>query len=696
MILAETSFAEEQKTLPALETIHVTASKDEISEKTGAYHQNNTGASKLAIEAKQTPQTINTLTHQQMQDFAINNVRDVLSHTTGVTTSNLETDRTSFMARGFEISNINKDGIGFPEGNYNYHEDNTDTWFYDRVEVVKGADALNNAFGDPSATVNLIRKRPTTQLQAQANISYGSWDNQRYELDVSGKLLHSGAVRGRIMAYQSQGNSYLDRYFAEKNGVSAVVEADLTDKTLLSVGVTQTQNKPNANNWGSNPLINSAGQQINHARGYNYAPDWAYWDSDRQNYFVRLEQKLGQHWQAQAHYEHSEIDNTSKLLYLSGTVAADNTSGLYLYPSRFIDQQKNKQFSLTVNGKVPLFNRLHELSFGYRYGQKSTEQQSFAGALANHITSDLASWTPTEPQWASTSGSGASYQQRFNSLFVASRWHLNDALKLLAGANYVQAKSSGLSYGADQSYNEKKVSPYAGLTYDFNPNYTGYISYTSIFRPQTGTDTTTGKAIDPIKGKSYELGLKTSWLDDRLTGTIAIFRTEEQNYPLRASDNSNPLNQLVQATDLRSQGVELGLNGQITDNLMASVGYSKFSLRDLKNGGEARTYTPHQSFNLMTSYKIPALPKLKVGAGVRWYDKTYLNVAADTTQSAGTIRQKAYALVDLMANYEFNRHVSLQLNANNVTNTEYLHEFPFKHGMKGAPANYMATISFRY
>lgn len=679
-----------------LETIEVTAINDETSEQSKNYVVKNNNASKLNIQAKETPQTINVMSHQQMQDFGLHNIRDVLANTAGVTVSNLETERTVYMARGFEVSNINKDGIGYPETSYNYHEDNTDTFFYDRVEVVKGADALNNAFGDPSATVNFIRKRPTTDFKAQANLTVGSWDNQRYELDVSSKLIANGKLRGRIMGYQSNGKSYLDRYQLEKNGLSAIIEADLSDSTLLTLGATQTKNKPNANNWGSNPLINSAGHQIHHQRGYNYAPSWAYWDKDNQNYFISLEQKLGKVWKLHTQYEQNKLESTSKLLYLSGTVTADNTSGLWLYPSRFNDNQKQNQFSMTLNGSIPLFNRHHELSLGYRHAHKKIFQQSYGGTLANHITTDLASWTPREPTWATTSSSGADYQQRFNSLFLASRWHLTDDLKMLMGANYVKAKSSGLSYGADQSYNENKVSPYFGLTYNFTPKYTGYASYTSIFRPQTGTDTATGKVIKPIEGKSYEIGIKSAWLDDRLTGTIALFRTDENNYPLRDGDSANPLNQLVKATNLRSQGVEIGLTGQINDYLTTSFGYTHFDMKDLKNGGKARTYTPHQSLHLSGTYTIPSFPQLKVGASYKWYDKTYLNVAASTGQNAGTIHQKAYGILDLMANYELNKYINLQFNINNVTNTEYLHEFPYKHGMKGSPTHYNATIRFKY
>ena len=277
----------------SLQTIQVKASNaEQSSEQTKAYNvKNSSSATKLNIEAKETPQTINVVTRQQIEDFGLTSTRDVLKNTPGVTVSNQETERTTYMARGFEISNILTDGVGFPLSGYNYNNTNPDTYFYDRVEVVKGADSLTNAFGDPSATINNIRKRPTQEFQASGGVSYGSWDTQRYEADVSGAIIPSGKVRGRIMGYEQTGDSYLDRYSSEKNGFAGIIEADLTDSTLLTAGYSQEQNKPNANNWGSLPLLDANGKQISYDRSYNPNPDWAHWDNETQNAFVELKQK---------------------------------------------------------------------------------------------------------------------------------------------------------------------------------------------------------------------------------------------------------------------------------------------------------------------------------------------------------------------------------------------------------------------
>ncbi|MFW1760153.1 TonB-dependent siderophore receptor [Acinetobacter calcoaceticus] len=692
---ANLSYAQDSE-VQALQTIQVKAtSAEQSSEQTKAYNvKNSSSATKLNIEAKETPQTINVVTHQQIEDFGLTSTRDVLKNTPGVTVSNQETERTSYMARGFEISNILTDGVGFPLSGYNYNNTNPDTYFYDRVEIVKGADSLTNAFGDPSATINNIRKRPTQEFQASGGVSYGSWDTQRYEADVSGAITSSGKVRGRIMGYEQTGDSYIDRYSSEKNGFAGIVEADLTDSTLLTVGYSQEQNKPNANNWGALPLLDANGKQISYDRSYNPNPDWAHWDNETQNAFVELKQKINEQWAAKLTYNYLDTKHNSRLLYYYGYPKADG-SGVSLTPWGGQEHQEKHAVDFNLEGTYKLFNREHEATLGYSYVRSRQQDKQSTGTIndsnvINLTTTDWASWTPQSITWSDFT-EAANYTQNIDSIYAATRLHLNEDLKLLLGANYVRAESKGESYGSPMSYSESKVSPYVGLTYNFTPEYTGYMSYTSIFRPQTGIDKDTNQALKPIDGKSYEMGVKSSWLDDRLTGTLSVFKTEQNNYPLRNSDG-NPLNRKVPTSDLESQGVEVGLSGQITDNVNLSFGYAQFSIKDIKNGGEARTYNPNQTLNLLTTYTPSVLPKLKVGAGLQWQDGVKLY---DSTVNS-TITQDAYALVNLMASYEVNKHITLQANGNNIFDKKYLYSFPDGQGFYGPSANYTVAVKFKY
>ncbi|MFU8925893.1 TonB-dependent siderophore receptor [Acinetobacter puyangensis] len=704
-IISMTSLANDD--VQQLATIEVKATDDTSSEASKAYTiKNSSSATKLNIEAKETPQTINVVTRQQIDDFGLTSSRDVLNNTPGVTVLASETERSVYTSRGFEISNILVDGVGFPASNWNYNDTDPDSYFYDRIEVVKGANALMNAFGDPSATINYIRKRPSKEFQANAGISYGSWNTQRYEADVSGSLTTDNRIRARLLGYEQTGDSYLNHYSVEKNGFAASIEADITDRTLLTIGHSQDNRKPNAVNWGALPLLDSSGKQISYDRSYNPNPDWTYWDNTSKNTFIELKQQFLNTWSANLSYNLNKKDRESQLLYYYGYPTSDGSNVDF---TAWGGRELNKLQIADVNlqGKFDLFNREHEAILGYTYSKNEQNDDQQSGiildsnvglcergsgeqAYTTQCTTSWASWTPTNVTWSAYS-EAAKYTQHNRSFYAATRLHLNDELKVILGGNYIQAKSKGASYGSAMDYNESKFSPYAGITYNFTPEYTGYLSYTSIFRPQTSVDEATGQVADPIEGKSYELGVKSAWLDNKLTGTVAIFRTEENNYPLRSSDG-NPLNRKVGISNLRSQGVEVGLSGQLTDNINLSLGYTQFSLKDLKNGGTARTYNPNQTFNLLTTYSPPTIPKLKVGAGLQWqsnikrYDSTY----------DAYIRQDSYALLSLMTSYEINEHITIQANGNNLTNEKYLNSFTDGQAFYGEPANYSVALKFKY
>lgn len=697
------SYAEDA-TLPVIK-LQAESNAEQSSEQTKAYIiKKSSSATKLNIDAQETPQTINVVTRQQIDDFKLNSTRDVLAHTPGVTVLNQETERTTYMSRGYEISNILTDGVGFPLTNYNYNNTNPDTYFYDRVEVVKGADALNSAFGDPGATINNIRKRPTKDFQASAGISYGSWNTQRYEADMSGSLTSDGSVRGRVMGYEQTGDSYLDKYSLEKNGFAGILDADLTESTTFTVGYSEQNHLPNANNWGALPLLDGQGQQISYSRSYNPAPNWAYWDGKIQNAFAELKQKLGDTWTAKLTYNYEKNKKDSRLLYYYGYPNADG-SNVSLYAGGYNEVNRRNQYNFDLSGEYMLWGKNHEASVGYSHvNSKQKDQQStgfindsnvnndYSQGYLRQLTTNWASWTPQSVTWSDFAES-ANYEQNVDSIYAATRLHLSEKLKFILGGNYIKAESKGINYGSDMSFKDDKVSPYAGITYSFTPEYMGYASYTSIFRPQTGIDQATNQALKPIDGKSYELGVKSTWLDNALVGSLAVFKTEQNNYPLKSSDG-NPLNRKTLTSDLESQGVEVTLAGQITDHTNIAFGYTQFSLKDKVNGGQARTYNPNQTINLLATYTVPALPKLKLGAGLRWQDATkQSDVGLGTSY---LIKQDAYTLIDLMASYDVNEHLSIQANGKNVTNKKYLNSFPDGQAYYGEPANYTVSVKFKY
>ena len=214
------------------------AASDESSQQSDYSVPVTQAGTKMTLTARDIPQSVSIISKQRMQDQQLQSLGDVLKNTTGITEKVADLDRSTFYARGFMIDNYMVDDIPTVfEENWNLGDAASDTAIYDRIEVVRGATGLMSGAGNPSASVNMVRKHADSrEFVGDVSASYGSWDKQRYVLDLSAPLTDSGNVRGRVVAGYQDRNSYIDHYGADKKFIYGVVDADLTDATTLSVG----------------------------------------------------------------------------------------------------------------------------------------------------------------------------------------------------------------------------------------------------------------------------------------------------------------------------------------------------------------------------------------------------------------------------------------------------------------------------
>src|SRR3546814_12136369 len=99
------------------------------------------------------------MTAQRILDQNLITVKDVIQNGVGVAVNEVDDVRNSFYARGFEIRNTQIDGVpaAWTLAGAN-GETSADVSIYERVEIVRGATGLLSGAGDPSASVNLVRK----------------------------------------------------------------------------------------------------------------------------------------------------------------------------------------------------------------------------------------------------------------------------------------------------------------------------------------------------------------------------------------------------------------------------------------------------------------------------------------------------------------------------------------------------------
>lgn len=157
---------------------------DDITEHSKKYKKDKSSqATKMNLALKETPQTVTVVTQQRMRDQGLNTIAEVMQQVPGVSIGYNDSERPNYNVRGFAVDNIQIDGIA---SSYSGVSGSViampvfDTAVYDHIEVLKGVNGLNTGLGEPSASINMVHKRPEQAFKAQVGASYDSFDGRRF------------------------------------------------------------------------------------------------------------------------------------------------------------------------------------------------------------------------------------------------------------------------------------------------------------------------------------------------------------------------------------------------------------------------------------------------------------------------------------------------------------------------------------
>ncbi|MFL9924106.1 TonB-dependent siderophore receptor [Herbaspirillum lusitanum] len=687
-IVPEADTADGAQALPALT---VSAIKDGASEGTDSYTTGATSAAtRINLSMRETPQTITVTTRAKMDDFRLNTINEVLANTAGVTTDKAETERTYFTARGFDVTNFTFDGVGVPL-TYGAQAGDLDTAMFDRIEVLAGANGLSVSTGNPSATVNFVRKRPTSDFQAAAGLTLSSWNTRRLDADISGPLNEAGTVSGRIVAAHQEGDSYLNRYQSTKDLFYGVVQAELGHSTTATLGYSYQKVHARGAMWGALPLTNADGSQARYGVGASTSADWSFYDSTEQRAFAELNQKLGDNWQWKTSLNHDVIDSDSSLFYVAGAYDAATGTGLLGFPSMTTSSNKRSFIDSNVTGKYTLFGRRHDLSVGLSWSRSKQDQlsrntDSGAGGYYYDISLAQAFGGAFPSPVYNGDMTTEAYVDTRKTIYAATRLNLHDRVKLLLGANYTRADSSGYAESDTHVLSQSAVSPYAGLVVDLSRNISAFGSYTKIFNPQYQVDVNHA-TLAAAKGDSYELGLKGEFFERSLNTSASVFRARQTGLADYAGSFAD-FSYYYQGINARSEGADFSLNGQLGRNWQAGMGLVLMRMTD-DNGNSVRTFVPRRQLRMSTTYRLPQMEQIKVGASLLYQSKT----SYDATNAA---YQGGYSVLNLMSSYEISKNLSVSFNLNNVFNKKYLYSVKQGSGYYAPPINGSVAINWKY
>lgn len=675
-------------------------------------------ATGLGLTVRETPQSVSIVTAQRIIDQNLITVADVINNAVGVSVNEYDDVRNAFYARGFEIRNTQVDGVPaawtLAGGN---GETSIDMSIYERVEIVRGATGLLSGAGDPSASVNLVRKHAdATKLTGYFNISGGSWNTARVTADIGGALDANGRIRVRGVGRYEYGKNFADLLRTRKWVAYGVMDVDVTDTTLVRAGISHQDTNPKGATWGSLPTFYSDGAVTTDlARSQTTAADWTHWDSTNQNIFGTVQQEIGERWSIAVNYNRLRNTNSSELLYLYGNAnkATGTIDSSNPYKAEGVSVQES--FDGQIKGQVKLFGREHEVVIGALHSILNRHTDNFVAPFTENNPAfgvGLNSWATNvpvlgregaafpEPVWDTTPVRNEVERIKQTGYYGAVRLNVADPLKIIAGGRLASWRQTGRNWSGPSSYGDDDVFiPYVGVLADITSNHRLYASYTKIFQPQNLRDRDYN-LLDPLNGKAYEIGLKSAFFNEALQTSVALFRIEQDNVgqpdgaaiPIPGAGGLTFTPQRA-ADGVTSEGFEVEITGQPLPGWNINLGYSQFKAED-ENDVAANTDQPRRLLKLFTTYTID---RLTLGGGVNYRSEAFTNGLNPVTGAAFRFSQPGFTLVNLMARYALADNVQLHANVDNLFDETYYSQMgTFSQYRYGAPRNFNVGVTFKF
>ena len=687
-----------------LAPVTVTARPDDpVTEGTGSYTSRVVTIGKGRQTLKEIPQSVSVMTRQRMDDQNANTLDEVLANSTGMTLYRSPMGGSYVYSRGFRVDSYQFDGVNrafyYPQAD----SFTSNTVILDRVEIIRGATGLMQGAGSPSAAVNLVRKRPLAETQVQMLASAGSWNNYRADVDATGALNESGTLRARGVASYNDRDYFYDVADSRTGVLYGVLTYDLGPDTTLTGGVSYEELR-------STPFFHglphySNGDDIGLKRSTSLGQDWNRWNGKQTSVFAELAHRFGKDWSLRLTGTSTQESNDSKYAFTEGAVDPATGLGPMLYAGLFDLSTHNKALNLDVDGAFEALGRKHSVSFGASINEL-TSKNDFALARLNRAVNV---WNPDhhvpEPtdDWMRENAyrsDATVVKMKQTGVYGVGRFSLADPLTLVAGArvswyeNTSRYRDSGEKY-SDPYRDNGVVTPYGGLIYAFNPQWSGYVSYAQIFEPQNSLDAS-GKVLDPIVGKNYEIGLKGELMDGRVNTSVALFRVDQKNRAQQDLVGECTVGDIcyLASGKVRSQGLDAEISGEVAKGWQLFAGYTFNTLKFLdgttvSNTNFGRTVTPKHILRVWSDYRLPGdLSAWSLGAGVNYQTGSY-------TETRGVrVSQGSYAVWNARVGYQINKNWSAALNVNNIFDKTYYQTIgaPGWGSFYGDPRNATLTV----
>lgn len=677
-----------------------------------------------------TPKSVSVISKKLIEDTQVTTLADALRTVPGITLGageggNPNGDRP--FIRGY-----NSESSMYVDGVRNSTSQNREMFAVEQVEVIKGSASSLGGAGSVGGSVNMISKVAKKGDFLEGSVAGGTDNYQRITLDGNKDFGNGIAARVAVMGHHNEKAGQDDGAEYKRAGIAPSITfgLDTATRATLSYYYLKSDDTPDSGvpyNYDASKKA-TVGKPVDVKQGIYYG----LLDRD----FQKQENQIGT-----IKLEHDLNDN----LTITNTAVYNKSTNDYLWtqPDDSKGNVLNDKVWRRINSRITdtdIFT--DQLALTGKFNTGAIKHKFNVGAEYSDQKSDKGSYTTTYPGYTGTTTGGFNSDCKINDAWCTSLTNPNSKEEWLGSAvanrnttttttkvtsvylldniefNPQWLLDLGVRWdkfdteqvtnatGAKLENNKDFFTYQAGLTYKPMKNGSIYASYATSANP-VGVDGGDGSEaigqaymdLKPEEARTYELGTKWDFLDERLNLTAAVFRTEKQNTRIQLDAGT-----YTNGGESKVDGIELTATGKITDKWDITAGYSYLD-SEMTNPGPSCTRAgvctfpnpakgkqlpnvPKNSATLWTTYQV--LPQLTVGAGALAMDKVYGD-AANTKFVPGYVRY------DAMTRYNVNKNVDLQLNLNNLSDKRYFTKAYASHYATEAEGrNAVLSINFKY
>ena len=641
-------------------------------------------ATRTPTDIKDIPQALTVISERQVEDQDLRSIADVMLYVPGASFGSGEGNRDTIVLRGnSSTADFFADGI---RDDVQYFRD-----FYnvDRIEVLRGANAMIFGRGGGGGVVNRVTKRPIFNRQREFSASGDSEGGVRLTGDID-QPFGSGAGL-RINGVYENGDSFRHHVDLERYGINPVLGVKVGDDTRIDLSYEYFHDRRTADRGvpadGTRPL-----------KGFDSVffgdPDLSFAKADVHVGTLAIEHRVSDALTLRSRLLYGDYDKFYQNIYPTDLNESTRIVTLGAYHNRNDRRNLFSQTDLIWTSKLGGIDQT--LLLGFEVGRQKSRNFRETGTFApGQNLVGLGNPTIAADVTFANAGSDANNRARATvaAVYIQDQIRLSPMVEVVAGLRFDRFKlrvDDLRGAGAEFSRTDNLVSPRLGLIFKPVPTLSLYANYGRSYLPQSGDQfgglTPTTQALKPERFDNYELGAKWEPVAG-LLATAAVYQLDRTN--TRATDPLNPAVTVLTGAQ-RSRGLELGLERSVSDRWQISAGYAWQKAKVTKAtqacpAGDCEVpLVPRHTFSLWNRYQVSN--SLGLGLGIIARSRSYTSIG-------NKVKLPGYARVDGAAFYKLARGVEAQLNVENIFGANY---FPTANGdnniAPGAPRTVRATL----